>query len=194
MKFNKKVLGAVLTSVWLAGCTGTSSSDNREIAKTCPLPSEFQWEASSALVSPNEGIFGIKDPSVVYYEDKYHIWATINDGNWKSVYFSFADWQNASKAVQQPMNGTKVGNTVAPQVFYYRPHDKWYNFTQWGRGYSTTSNITDVNSWTARKDFLQDGPPIEQGKPELDYWVICDDGPAGAFERKPTVLTPRPSA
>ena len=82
MKLNKKVLGAVLTSVSLAGCTGTSSSDNREIAKTCPLPSEFQWEASSALVSPNEGIFGIKDPSVVYYEDKYHIWATINDGNW----------------------------------------------------------------------------------------------------------------
>jgi len=37
MKFNQKVLGAVLAFVWLAGCTGTNSADNRVVAKTCPL-------------------------------------------------------------------------------------------------------------------------------------------------------------
>lgn len=175
MKFYPKVVGLITAAIWLAGCTGTGSTENTELASSCPLPSKFEWEASSALVSPNEGIFGLKDPSVVFYDNQYHIWATINDGNWKSVYFNFTDWKDATKAVQQPMNGTNVGNTVAPQVFFYRPHNKWYNFTQWGRGYSTTSDITDINSWTPRKDFLQDGPPVETGKPELDYWVICDD-------------------
>ncbi len=151
------------------------ANNDTSLTATCALPEKFAWQASSALVSPNEGIFGLKDPSVVYFEDQYHVWATINDGNWKSVYFSFSDWNEASNATQQPMNETQVGNTVAPQVFFYRPHNKWYNFTQWGRGYSTTTDITDINSWTPRKDFLQDGPPIERGKPELDYWVICDD-------------------
>jgi hypothetical protein len=60
-------------------------------------------------------------------------------------------------------------------VFFYRPHNKWYNFTQWPRGYNTTSDIADVNSWTPRKDFLRNGPPVESNKPELDYWNICDD-------------------
>ncbi len=142
---------------------------------SCPLPSKFQWESSGAIVSPNQGIYGIKDPSIVQYEGKFHVFATINDGGWKSVYFNFSDWTQASNATQQKMNGTTVGNTVAPQVFFYRPHNKWYNFTQWSRGYSTTSDISNVNSWSRRTDFLSNGPVSQPGENELDYWVICDD-------------------
>lgn len=142
---------------------------------SCDLPTNFEWEASGPLISAQGGAYGIKDPSVVRYEDRFHIFATINDGNWKSVYLNFTDWSQAGSAQQVPMNGTRGGNTVAPQVFYYRPHGLWYNFTQWPRGYNTTDNISDVNSWTPRRDFLTNGPPTEQSKPELDYWNICDD-------------------
>ncbi|WP_111979355.1 non-reducing end alpha-L-arabinofuranosidase family hydrolase [Algibacillus agarilyticus] len=143
--------------------------------QSCDLPTQFSWQASAPLISPNNGAYGIKDPSVVHYDNKFHVWATINDGSWKSVYLNFSDWAEADSSAQYPMHGTTVGNTVAPQIFYYEPHGKWYNFTQWGRGFSTTTDITDVNSWSRREDFLRNGPPIEQGKPELDYWVICDD-------------------
>lgn len=145
------------------------------VTQTCDLPTRFQWESSGPLISPKNGAFGIKDPSIVHYNGRFHIWATINDGNWKSVYLNFTDWNQAANAQHIPMNGTQVGNTVAPQVFFYRPHNKWYIFTQWGRGYATTTDITNVNSWTRRTDFLRNGPPIESNKPELDYWVICDD-------------------
>lgn len=143
--------------------------------QTCDLPTSFSWDASAPLISATNGAYGIKDPSVVQYQDRFHIFATINDGSWRSVYLNFTDWSQAASAYQNPMTGTSGGNTVAPQVFYYRPHNLWYNFTQWPRGYNTTSDITNVNSWTARKDFLTNGPPVESGKPELDYWNICDD-------------------
>ena len=143
--------------------------------QTCDLPTSFEWEASAPLISPRNGVYGIKDPSVVYFDDKYHIFATINDDNWKSVYLNFSDWGQAASANQISMQGTRGGNTVAPQVFYYRPHNLWYNFTQWPRGYNTNTDISDVNGWTARRDFLRNGPPTESNKPELDYWNICDD-------------------
>lgn len=143
--------------------------------QSCELPTRFEWESSQPLITAKNGAYGIKDPSIVHHNGRFHIWATINDGNWKSVYLNFTDWDQAQSAQQVSMHGTRVGNTVAPQIFYYRPHNLWYNFTQWPRGYSTTSDITDVNSWSARRDFLTNGPPIESDKPELDYWVICDD-------------------
>lgn len=143
--------------------------------QSCALPTRFEWESTPPLISAKNGAYGIKDPSIVHYDGRFHIWATINDGDWKSVYLNFTDWDQADNAQQIAMHGTRVGNTVAPQIFYYRPHNLWYNFTQWGRGYSTTNDISNVNSWSARRDFLRNGPPIESDKPELDYWVICDD-------------------
>jgi O-glycosyl hydrolase len=151
------------------------------VPAACSLPKAPQWESTAPLISAKNGAFGIKDPSIVQYNGKYHIWATINDGTWRSVYLNFTDWNQADAATQVPMTGTRVGNTVAPQIFYYRPHNLWYNFTQWGRGYSTTTDIENVNSWTARKDFLTNGPAADSSKPELDYWVICDDANCHLF-------------
>lgn len=178
-------LGAavVVCPLLLTGCGPNESNEVltqskealTQFKESCQLPTKFQWESTPALISPKNGAYGIKDPSIVQYNGLYHVWATINDGAWKSVYLSFADWNQASNAEQVPMTGTRVGSTVAPQVFYYTPHEKWYVFTQWGRGYATTSDISKINSWTSRTDFLRNGPPIESDKPELDYWVICDD-------------------
>ncbi|HEY7774014.1 MAG TPA: non-reducing end alpha-L-arabinofuranosidase family hydrolase [Marinagarivorans sp.] len=172
-------LAASLDNATLSGFAIYSSDGGQFVEppepETCELPSRFEWEASAPLISPRGNNYGIKDPSIVQSDGLFHVFATVNDGDWRSVYLNFADWAQASSAAQQPMSGTRGGNTVAPQVFYYRPHNLWYNFTQWPRGYNTTTDISDVNSWTSRVDFLRNGPPSEPNKPELDYWNICDD-------------------
>ena len=168
----------------ISGCAPSKDSSSNpqaqnntpvEVTGKCGLPSKFLWESSESLIQPDNGIYGLKDPSIVQYDGEYHVFATINDGNWQSVYMNFTDFSEASTATKYPMNTTPGGNTVAPQVFFYRPHNKWYNFTQWPRGYNTTTDISDINSWTPRKDFLTNGPISLPGEHELDYWVICDD-------------------
>src|SRR5690625_5680633 len=68
------------------------------------------------------------------------------------------------------MRNTTMGNAVAPQVFYFQPHGLWYQITQWGGAYSTTTDISDPSSWSAKQ-------PLLAGEPSgsLDFWVICDD-------------------
>lgn len=179
IEFSGWKLSAILLAGVLAGCVKSEDSPDKEPVEStvasCDLPESFAWEASGPLVAPANDAYGIKDPSVVRYEDRIHLFATINDGAWKSVYLNFTDWSQAGSAEQISMDRTRGGNTVAPQVFYYKPHGLWYNFTQWPRGYTTTSDLSDVNSWSRRQDFLKNGPPKEQSKPELDYWNICDD-------------------
>jgi hypothetical protein len=85
------------------------------------------------------------------------------------MYTSFTDWNNAQQAPHISMNGSRVGNAVAPQVFYFRPHNKWYLITQWAGAYATTDNIASPN-WSAKQKLLQNEPAGA-----LDFWVICND-------------------
>ncbi|MEY4588351.1 MAG: hypothetical protein RL497_427 [Pseudomonadota bacterium] len=89
---------------------------------------------------------------------------------YSSVYLNFTDFEKAGAAPQTLMRNLPVGNTVAPQVFYFAPQKKWYLITQWNGSYSTTSDISNVNSWTAKKPLLT-GEPSDA----LDFWTICND-------------------
>lgn len=143
---------------------------------SCALPSRFEWEASGELVGPRPGSgwASAKDPSVVYYDDKYHIFATYYQDGWKSFYTNFADWGQAGSAQQTSFQGTRVGNMVAPQVFYFEPQGLWYTISQWAYPYNafyaTTNDITNPSSWSERKELLKNVP-----EGALDFWVICDD-------------------
>lgn len=147
-----------------------------EVDVTCTLPTRFQWEASGELVGPKAGSgwASAKDPSVVYFDDKYHIFATYYQDGWKSFYTQFDDWGQAKNAAQTTFTGTRVGNMVAPQVFYFEPQGLWYTISQWAYPYNafyaTTSDISNPNSWSARKELLKNVP-----EGALDFWVICDD-------------------
>ena len=148
--------------------TSTSSSSSSQSA-VCDLKAPLKWVSTGPLISPkNSGWKSIKDPSVVKYNGTYHVYATYYDTAYKSMYTSFTDWNSAQSAQHISMNGTTVGNTVAPQVFYFRPHNKWYLITQWGGSYSTTDDISKPN-WSAKKKLLQ-GEPTNA----LDFWNICD--------------------
>ena len=144
---------------------------------TCSLPSSFSWTSTAPLISPSRSNWAsVKDPSIVKYNGLYHIFATIfdtstgGDGSYGSMYMNFSDWSQAGSATQIPFKGTTLGSAVAPQVFYFRPQNRWYQITQWGASYSTTTDISNPNSWSAKKSLLQ-GEPTNA----LDFWVICDE-------------------
>lgn len=144
---------------------------------TCALPNEFSWTSSPQLISPQRAEWAsVKDPSVVRYNGLYHIFATVfdtstgGDGSYQSIYMNFSDWDQASSATQIPFRGTAMGSAVAPQVFFFRPHNRWYQITQWAGSYSTTTDITDPASWSAKQKLLQGEP-----SGALDFWVICND-------------------
>jgi len=153
--------------------TSSSSSSSSSVASSapsCDLKAPLKWTSTGPLISPkNAGWVSIKDPSVVKYNDKYYVYASYVDTGYKSMYTSFSDWGSAQQAAHTSMNGSRVGNSVAPQVFYFKPHKKWYLITQWPGSYATTDDIANPN-WTAKQKLLQ-GEPTNA----LDFWVICND-------------------
>lgn len=150
--------------------TSSSSSSLTSSAASCDLKAPLKWTSTAPVISPkNSGWVSIKDPSVVKYNNKYYVYSTYVDTGYKSMYTSFSDWGSAQQAAHISMNGSRVGNTVAPQVFYFKPHKKWYLITQWPGSYATTDDIANPN-WSAKQKLLQ-GEPSNA----LDFWVICND-------------------
>nr|pir alpha-N-arabinofuranosidase (EC 3.2.1.55) - Pseudomonas fluorescens subsp. cellulosa [Cellvibrio japonicus]CAA38390.1 Arabinofuranosidase [Cellvibrio japonicus] len=157
-------------SVSSSSSVQSSSSSSSTPSQTCELKAPLRWTSTGPLISPkNPGWISIKDPSIVKYNDTYHVYATYYDTAYRSMYTSFTDWNTAQQAPHISMNGSRVGNTVAPQVFYFRPHNKWYLITQWAGAYATTDDIRNPN-WSAKQKLLQGEP-----NGALDFWVICND-------------------
>jgi hypothetical protein len=111
----------------------------------------------------------VKDPTIVQNNGTYHVFATVYNTAYRSIYLNFTDFNQAGAA--NHVNFAPGGSpTVAPQVFYFAPQNRWYNITQWGGRYSTNTDINNVNGWSS----LQ---PLLSGEPSnsLDFWVICND-------------------
>jgi endo-1,4-beta-xylanase len=127
----------------------------------------------------------IKDPTIVYYNGKWQVYAsTVNtSGQYSMVYLNFADFSEAANAPQYFLSSNPAfGNNYhcAPQLFYFRPQNKWYLIYQSGPPqYSTTDDPTKPDTWTAPQSFFSATPDIvlaNQGAGGwLDYWIICDD-------------------
>ncbi len=153
-----------------------------------PLNAPLQWTAGSAVITPpadERGIVSVKDPTIVRYNDRWHIYATTanTNGAWGMVYLSFTNWADAANA--QPyhldQNPNLRGYHCAPQVFYFRPHQKWYLIYQSPQPqYSTADDLAKPETWTKPQNFFSTNPP-EVSKFWLDYWVICDDTHAYLF-------------
>lgn len=149
------------------------------VTLTPALPGEYRWISTGPLISavPDAGhaIVSVKDPSVVYYESQWHVFATTANGagTWSMVYLHFRDWSQAAAARPYYMDATPgYGNHAAPEVFYFRPQKKWYLISEWGPQYSTNDDITKPESWTPPRDFFASKPAGIGGW--IDYWVICD--------------------
>lgn len=152
------------------------------------LPSSFQWRSSGPLISAKSdathSIAAIKDPSVVYHNGRWHVFASTasTSGSYNMVYLNFTDWSQAANAQQHYLDRTAIGAgyKAAPQVFYFAPQKLWYLVYQTGdnAAYSTTTDISNPSSWTAPKKFYANGMPqiikdnIGSGY-WVDFWTIC---------------------
>ena len=157
------------------------------------LAGRFNWTVSPPLVAPlqrpGEQIYSVKDPTIVRYKDRWHLFCTIR-GRQRShqiEYLCFDDWQNVDKAERHIL---KLSDEYfcAPQVFYFTPHKSWYLIYQvidktrkpaLQPACSKSSDVADPNSWT-KPELLFSAQP-ENVKGWIDFWVICDAERAHLF-------------
>ncbi|WP_406110658.1 non-reducing end alpha-L-arabinofuranosidase family hydrolase [Streptomyces sp. NBC_01003] len=157
-------------------------------AKGEDLTSSFTWSSSGPLIAPQPDathpVVSVKDPSVVRYKGKWHVFATTADtsGGWSLVQTTFTDWSQAGAARQTPLDTTAIGKgyRAAPQAFYFAPKKKWYLVYQTGLpSYSTTTDIDDPTSWSAPKNFQDSMPQIIKDNIGngywVDFWTVCDE-------------------
>ncbi len=169
-----------------------STAGNPSAALSRLLSGQFDWQCSAPLVSavkrPEDPCFSIKDPSVVYFENRWHLFCTIRSQKrtHQIEYLSFADWKDAQAAPRHILTITN-GYFCAPQVFYFSPHRKWYLIYQVADGprkmlqpaFSTSNDIANPKSWTAPTRLYPKHP--ENVKAWIDFWVICDSARAHLF-------------
>jgi len=136
-------------------------------------PHTLNWTYGPAVVDaqPVGGLdwLSVKDPSVVRYGGRWHLFCTVR-GTQRShaiIYLSFADWSEANKTERYVLS-CHPGYFCAPQVFYFRPHQRWYLICQaadeaWGQppyrpAFTTTSDIADPDSWAKLQPLFEEKP------------------------------------
>lgn len=149
----------------------------------------FAWKASGPLIGPARDApdpqIAIKDPTLVRHGGRWHLFCTVRmaSGKVDIEYLNFADWKDADGAERHVLN-LHDQYYCAPQVFYFRPHARWYLVYQmadknhkppFGPAYSTTSDLADPRSWSEPQWMFPDPP---EGQKWIDFWVICDDSKA----------------
>jgi hypothetical protein len=207
LKSSAMALASVSLLFLPAGAAGQAPATNSTAtarASASPVVGPFKWKSSGALIKPvsdeTHQLVSVKDPTVVHYNGRWHVYATTANtrGNWSMVYVSFKDWSEAATATPYyiDQNPNLRGYHCAPQVFYFRPHQKWYLIYQsQPPQYSTTHDISRPETWSKPENFFTAKPA---GAPRLwiDYWVICDDthaylfftGDNGRFYRSRTTI------
>ncbi|MCC2317926.1 non-reducing end alpha-L-arabinofuranosidase family hydrolase [Cellulomonas chengniuliangii] len=166
--------------------TTTTPTPPPTTAPTGSLPSSFRWSSSGALIGPkpdgSHAATSVKDPTVVYANGKWHVFATVWAGSYQMQYTSFTDWSQAASATPYYLDrsGIGAGYRAAPQVFWFAPQNQWYLVYQTGAGgsYSTTTDISNPASWSAPKNFYSSQPQIIRDNIGdgywVDFWTVCD--------------------
>ena len=186
--FRRSVAIAQAFALLAGGSLATLRAAEPAVTLPPPLAAPLQWTPSDVIVRPPSdarGIVSVKDPSIVRYNDRWHIYATTADtnGSWGMVYLNFAEWADAASAKPYYLdqNPNLRGYHCAPQVFYFRPHKKWYLIYQSPHPqYSTADDLAKPDTWTKPENFFPTNPP-EVSKSWLDFWIICDDTHAYLF-------------
>ena len=166
-------------------------------AEESPLPwadGRFSWRDSGPLLDAGAGReaadphVAIKDPSVVFHEGRWHLFATVltKGGKVGIEYFNFTDWAQANVAPREVLTFTAT-HCAAPQIFYFAPQRRWYLICQLEDAtkkpacrpaFSTTTDIAKAKSWSAPQEMVPDAPENTRW---LDFWVICDAKKAHLF-------------
>ena len=141
------------------------------------VPSSYSWTSTGPIISAQSdathSIIAVKDPSTVYYNGQYLVYASdVNSsGDYNLEYLHFSNWSEASSAAPYFLdtNPNLAGYHASPQVFYFAPKGLWYLVFQSGQPqYATNSDPTQPQNWSAPTNFFATQPP------GLDFRVICD--------------------
>ncbi|KAA5539317.1 hypothetical protein FYK55_24740 [Roseiconus nitratireducens] len=159
-----------------------------------PVSIPSGWQYSAPLISPEDRneqpSHAQKDPTVVFFEGKWHVFMTVKLPNRSAIeYCAFESWDKADQAERFLLPISDSDYFCAPQIFFFAPHDCWYLVYQMGVpgankmwvAYSTTRDIADPESWTQARPMLDGGPDDPRTVGELDYWIICDQDRAYLF-------------
>ena len=117
-----------------------------------------------------------RSDSVVHFNDRWHVYASsvLTAGAYNMVYTSFADWSEASSATCYYMDQTTGFNTyvAAPQLFYFRPQNKWYLVFQSGPPmYSTDDDPARSDDVDASGAVLRRRRPRSSPKTAAAGWT-----------------------
>jgi len=150
---------------------------------------ENKWEISAPVLSQGpEGSFdqvAVKDPSIVFFEGKWHLFYTARSKNEYTTGYVSAErltgLQSAPRHQLKVIRGRgRYG--CAPQVLYYQPQRKWYLIFQnrdsnYQPMFSTTAAISKPETWSEAKPLIRK----DNESKWIDFWVICDEKKAYLF-------------
>ncbi|TWT66225.1 Alpha-L-arabinofuranosidase C precursor [Posidoniimonas polymericola] len=183
-------IAAFYPSVDLAQPVPVGEGGNASPAETAGFELPLRWKASGSLIEPvsddTHQIVSVKDPTVVRYDGRWHVYATAYSTSaktWSMVYLDFTDWSEAASAplTHIDVNPGLRGYHCAPHLFYFAPQQKWYLvFQSQQPQYCTTDDPSKPESWTAPQNFFAKLPDSTPRLP-IDYHVICDDTHAYLF-------------
>ncbi len=166
----------------LGGLGGTTST-------VCGVAKSYGWSSTPALMDPvsdgSHSLVGIKAPSVVFYGNKYHVFATVlsTTGSPTIEHIQFSDWAGAGSATVDYLdNNAAFGKGRSqPQIFYFEAKKTWYLISQGpAPAYSTNSDVGLASGWSKPTNFYASTPSIVTqnagagGIGWTDFWVICD--------------------
>jgi endo-1,4-beta-xylanase len=148
------------------------------------LSSTLDWTSSGPILAPlsdaTHDLVAIKDPTVVFYQDRWHVYASSvsTSGVYGMVYLNFADFSDPSSLTFYHMDQTPGFDTyvAAPQLFHFGPRNEWYLVFQSGPPmFSTNDDPGNPGNWTPPAAFYSSEPAIVAEDGWLDFWVICDE-------------------
>ncbi len=169
-----------------AGAEETGSAQPSRAVQNL-LAGRFLWKTGEPLVFPrtaaDETYFSVKDPSFVRHDGRWHLFCTVRAKarSHQIEYLAFSDWKEAKADARREFLQVTAGYYCAPQVFYFRPHKKWYLIYQTSDksrkpelqpAWSTTGNLAEPSSWSKPALVFAEQP--RSVSRWIDFWVICD--------------------
>jgi len=174
--------GTYALSLQATDGTNTATSNVTLVVSAATQTTDpYAWSSTGPLISAipdaTHRIVSLKDPTAVFYNNQWLVYATTADtsGNWNMVYLNFPTWNQAAAAQPYYMDATPgfSGYHCAPELFYFTPQNKWYLIYQSGPPqYSTAADPTQPQTWTEPQSFFATQPSNVSGW--LDFWVTCD--------------------
>jgi len=186
------VLTVIAAGTLILFCPSGEPSESDGPAITNLLAGRFRWNVSQPLLGPLQRpgavTYAIKDPSILFHQGRWHLFCSVRSSKpyAQIEYLTFESWKD-TRRVRRELLKIHGGHYGAPQVFYFRPHRRWYLICQasddsWeprdAAVFSTSTNIADPAAWSALAPL---GQRWAGGKRGLDFWVICDGAKAHLF-------------